>query len=94
MGFKTNQLFHKADWAAVFKNPKAVLKPAGDWLLTHDPEQYAYDNYANCANHILNGGPFKNTNAVPGYTYKPWTVKELLDTVKRGELIVDDGDWS
>lgn len=93
MGFRTNQLFHNADWDAIFKNPKVVLKTVGDWILTHDPEQYAYDNYGNCANHILMGTPFQNTNAVPGYTYKAWTVKELLDAAARGEPIVDEGDW-
>lgn len=94
MGFKTREAFHNTDWEAVKKNPQTILKTVGNWVLNHDPEQYAYDNYANCANHLLVGTPFKNTNSVPGHTFKLWTVKELLDASERGELIVDDGNWS
>jgi hypothetical protein len=29
-----------------------------------------------------------------GYTYKPWTVKELLNASESGEPVEDEGDWS
>ncbi|KAG2418549.1 hypothetical protein HFD88_001650 [Aspergillus terreus] len=94
MGFKNRESFHNTDWDAVAKKPHLFGKIAGDWLLRHDPEQYAYENYGKCAEHLLNGTPFKNTNSVPGYTYKPWTVKELLDASESGKPIEDEGDWS
>ncbi|KAL3599767.1 hypothetical protein FPOAC2_03995 [Fusarium poae] len=94
MGFKNREIFHNTDWDAVAKNPQILGKVAGDWLLRHDPEQYVYENYSACAEHLLNGSPFKNTNSVPGYTYKPWTVKELLDASESGKPIKDEGDWS
>jgi hypothetical protein len=64
------------------------------WSFKHDPEQYAYEMYGKCANHILSGSPFENTNYPPGHTFKLWTVQEMHDVAARGENIVDDGEWS
>lgn len=94
MGFKNRELFHNTDWDAVAKDPQILGKMVGNWVVHHDPEQYAYENYADCAEHLLNGEPYENTNSVPGYRYKPWTARELLDAADRGEPVVDDGDWS
>ncbi|GKZ27032.1 hypothetical protein AbraIFM66951_001795 [Aspergillus brasiliensis] len=94
MGFRNREVFHNTDWDAVAKNPHIMGKMVGDWLVYHDPEQYAYENYGPCAEHLLKGTPFKNTNSVPGYTYKPWTVKELLDASESGKPVEDEGDWS
>lgn len=93
MGYKNQELFHNTDWDAVAQNPTAFLTPAGLWLANHDPEQYAYDKYDACASHFTTGTPFKNTNAVPGFIYKPWTVQELLAASRRGETVVDEGEW-
>ncbi|RDW93099.1 uncharacterized protein DSM5745_00421 [Aspergillus mulundensis] len=93
MGFKNRELYHKTDWDAVAKNPEIMGKMVGMWLLLHDPQKYAYENYEKCKESLLQGTPFKNTNAVPGYTYKPWTVKELLEASDRGEGVVDEGEW-
>jgi hypothetical protein len=41
----------------------------------------------------LKGAPFEHRNTVPGYTYKPWTVKQLLEASNAGEPIVDEGLW-
>ncbi|KAJ6149848.1 hypothetical protein N7471_001047 [Penicillium samsonianum] len=94
MGFKNREVFHNTDWDAVAKNPEVMGKMVGNWLVHHDPEQYANENYGKCAEHLLRGAPFENTNSVPGYTYKPWTVQELLDASERGEVLQDEGDWS
>ncbi|CAI7599792.1 unnamed protein product [Penicillium pancosmium] len=94
MGFKNREVYHKTDWDFVAKNPEVMGKMVGNWLVHHDPEQYAYENYAKCAEHLLVGAPFENSNSVPGYEYKPWTVKELLDASERGEAVQDEGDWS
>ncbi|KAK7222478.1 hypothetical protein V2G26_010481 [Clonostachys chloroleuca] len=94
MGFKTRELYHNTNWDVMDKDPTRLTKMVGRWVTNHDPEQYAYDNYGKCANHIISGAPFKNTNGVPGYTYQPWTVQELLAAAERGESTVDAGDWS
>jgi hypothetical protein len=64
------------------------------WIYEHDPEQYAYEMYGKCANYLLSGSPFDNTNYPPGHHFKNWTVKELHEVANRGENIIDDGDWS
>ncbi|KAJ4341958.1 hypothetical protein N0V95_007054 [Ascochyta clinopodiicola] len=94
MGFKNREIFHNTNWEKQDQGSKPVNQMVGTWLINHDPEQYAYDNYHSCAQHLLTDAPFENTNSVPGYKYKPWTVKELLDASERGEPLEDEGDWS
>ncbi|KAH6639900.1 hypothetical protein C7974DRAFT_422392 [Boeremia exigua] len=94
MGFKNREVFHNTDWGVVAKNPQVIGKMVGDWVIYHDPEQYAYDAYASCAQHLLVGAPFEHKNTVPGHRYTPWTVKELLEASARDEPIEDEGDWS
>ncbi|KAF7593736.1 hypothetical protein BBP40_010911 [Aspergillus hancockii] len=94
MGFNTREMFHNTDWDAVARNPDILSKTTANWVMHHDPEQYVYGNYGKCVNHIIAGAPFENTNIPPGYKYKPWTVKELMDASDRREPIVDEGDWS
>ena len=93
MGFKNREVFHNTDW----NDPKVTLKEGsklvGSWVINHDPEQYAHDNYHKAAEHLLTGTPFENTNIPPGYKYKPWTVRELLTASDRGEKVEDEGDW-
>ncbi|EOD50450.1 putative fad binding domain protein [Neofusicoccum parvum UCRNP2] len=93
VGRSRNTLFHKTDWKAVSQNPQAIGKFVGDWLVKHDPESYVYENYAKCVNHLLMGVPFENTNAVPGYHYKPWTVSEVVTAYEEGTRLVDEGEW-
>ncbi|KAF3047955.1 hypothetical protein E8E11_009306 [Didymella keratinophila] len=94
MGFKNREIFHNTDWSDAAANTKLMGKMVGDWLTYHDPEVYANENYHKCAEHLTQGTPFENTNMPPGYTYKPWTVKELLGASERGEVLEDEGDWS
>uniref|UniRef100_L2FUI0 FAD binding domain protein n=1 Tax=Colletotrichum fructicola (strain Nara gc5) TaxID=1213859 RepID=L2FUI0_COLFN len=76
------------------KNPRSIAKFTGAWLLKHDPEVYAYENYEACAAYLLHGKDFKNSNTVPGFPFKLWTVQELLEKADKGESIDDDkGDW-
>lgn len=92
-GLKNRQLFHKTDWEAVAKNPQIVGKFVGDWIVKHDPELYVYENFGKCVNHLLMGAPFEDTNAVPGYRYKPWTVSEVLKAYEENGKLVDEGEW-
>ncbi|KAB8229457.1 FAD-dependent oxidoreductase [Aspergillus alliaceus] len=94
MGFHHREKYHNTDWDEVAKNPDLFSKTTATWIMRHNPEEYAYENYGKVANHILTGAAFRNTNVPPGYTYKPWTVKELMDASDRHEPVVDEGDWS
>ncbi|KAF4872092.1 FAD-dependent monooxygenase fsr3 [Colletotrichum siamense] len=94
IGFKSREAFHRTNWNEAAKNPRSIAKFTGAWLLKHDPEVYAYENYEACAAHLLHGKDFKNSNTVPGFPFKLWTVQELLEKADRGESIDDDeGDW-
>jgi hypothetical protein len=93
MGFKNREIFHNTDWSDAAANTKVMKKMVGDWLTYHDPEAYAYENYHRCAEHLTKGTWFENTNMPSGYTYKPWTVKELLGASERGEMLEDEGNW-
>ena len=94
MGFKNRELYHKTDWDAVAKNPQIMGKMVGDWVIHHDPEKYAYENYHDCAEHLLGKKEsFVNTNGVPGYEYVPWTVQELLAEQDGGVSGKDRGEW-
>lgn len=94
VGFKTREVFHCTDWDAFKEDVTPLVQSmTGKWLVKHNPEKYAYDNYAKCAECMLSGAVFKNTNTVPGYTYKPWTAKELLESSDRGEKLIDEGEW-
>ncbi|GIZ36578.1 hypothetical protein CKM354_000004800 [Cercospora kikuchii] len=95
MGFKNREMLHKTDWEFISQHPEVLSKLFfRNWINNHDPEEYAMDNYQQCAEHIRTGAPFTNTNHVPGYNYKPWSVRELLEASAKGQLVEDEGDWS
>lgn len=94
MGFRNRELYHNTDWDVIAKNPEKMGKVVGNWLVYHDPEKYAYENFDRCAKHLCTGAAFENTNSVPGYSYKPWTVQELLEASQNGNPVEDEGDWS
>ncbi|KAK8861969.1 monooxygenase [Apiospora arundinis] len=64
------------------------------WQWSHDPEQYAYDQYGAALRHLQTGTPFRNTNVPRGYEYQPWTFGEVMDLVAQGKFLELGGDWS
>ena len=71
----------------------SFARSVGRWLSSHDPEQYVYDNWQACSDHLLTGSAFQNTNLPPGYVYEPWTMEGMMAASRNGVLPVDDGDW-
>ncbi|KAB2572031.1 FAD-dependent monooxygenase mdpD [Lasiodiplodia theobromae] len=92
--FRNSEKFHNTDWDAVAKDPGMSANFTGDWLSSHNVEQYTYDNYEKVVSHIVMGTPFENTNTPPGYTFKPWSIKEMMEASERGQPIIDEGEWS
>lgn len=45
MGVTTREQWHKADWDAIWKDPKSLHIKRERWLLDFDPEQDAYERY-------------------------------------------------
>ena len=72
-----------------------ISKPIGltaSWIWSHDPERYAIDNFDKARDFLVNGASFQNTNLPSGYTYKPWTIDEVLEKAAKGEFPLE-GDW-
>jgi hypothetical protein len=92
-GFRNREMWHHVDYEEARKHPEKLGEMTGRWITQHDPEQYVYDNWEKCVNALVSGSKFKNTNIPPGYTYKPWTIDELLNT-DGGNTGKDEGDWS
>lgn len=53
-GEETRDMWHKADWAAVKKNPDSMKLKRWSWLLNFDAEVYAEENYAATAELLQN----------------------------------------
>ncbi|KAF3759960.1 hypothetical protein M406DRAFT_297286 [Cryphonectria parasitica EP155] len=95
MGFINQSHFLKPEWGTnVLADPKNYRPEYGWWVLRHNPERYAYVNYGNAFRNLVDGTPFQNTNIPPGYVYKPWTLKDIYDTLAEGKKLKFDGDWS
>ncbi|KAF9631124.1 hypothetical protein BFW01_g1986 [Lasiodiplodia theobromae] len=92
VGFKNREVFHQADWS-VEVAPQTGGTFSGKWLTGHKVEEYVYENYGKAVQHLLVGAPFRNTNSVPGFNFRSWTVRELLEASERGEVDTDEGDW-
>lgn len=93
-GFKNREKWHHTDFEAAKKNPESLVMQVGRWINLHDPEEYVYERWEECVNHVNRGTPFKDTNTPPGYKYKPWTIDELLKASEEERETVDPGDWS
>ena len=93
-GFKNREKWHYTDFEEAKKHPEKLTMQIGRWINLHDAEEYAYDNWTKCVNHLVSGAPFQHTNIPPGYTYEPWTIDELLNASAEERSIVDAGDWS
>ena len=93
-GFKNREKWHHTDFEEARKHPEKLVMQVGRWINEHNPETYVYENWTKCVNHLVGGTKFENTNIPPGYTYKPWTIDELLNAAEHGREIEDEGDWS
>ncbi|KAK4553882.1 hypothetical protein LTR86_009057 [Recurvomyces mirabilis] len=88
-----------ASTSASAETPKPAAKGppvvhVARWMLEHDPEQYAIDNYGKALSHLTHGTAFENTNKPMNMKYRPWTIDGLLEARRKGEPTVLDGDWS
>lgn len=99
-GFINREELHSVDFEAVEKNPQAGQQIGffrlGRWVWSHDPAQYARDNYVACASALARQQPFENTNLPPGHVYRPWSLqseKERRESGIKSDL-KSNGDWS
>jgi len=59
-GESTRDMWHKADWDAVKKNPDLIKLPREDWILKHDSRQFAEDNFDRVAEEVRQGRTLKD----------------------------------
>ncbi|ROV97852.1 hypothetical protein VSDG_04893 [Cytospora chrysosperma] len=65
MGIETREHWLKTNWEQVKKNPEILAQPRPDWLFSHDPQGYAYEEFEVAAHAVLTGCPYQARN-VPG----------------------------
>ncbi|KAK1764515.1 FAD/NAD(P)-binding domain-containing protein [Phialemonium atrogriseum] len=65
IGIETRDAWHKTDWEAAKKNPRLLEMPRPDWLFGHDPQEYAYEEFATAALAVLTGGEYVPRNVPP-----------------------------
>lgn len=93
-GFMNHQKQSNPVYSADSDDEESFKVSLGDWMVMYDSEKYTCAHYGEVLNHLLTGAPFEATNIPRGYTYKPWTIKELLGKIERREKIHFEGDWS
>jgi 2-polyprenyl-6-methoxyphenol hydroxylase-like FAD-dependent oxidoreductase len=94
LGWENDQRFHKADFSSGPIDLSKVQARVPKWIFTHDPEQYAIDNYANAAASVMKGRGFANTNIPAGHVPSLWTMEEVLALEAEGKTVELSGDWS
>ncbi|KAH7320656.1 hypothetical protein B0I35DRAFT_450412 [Stachybotrys elegans] len=95
-GFVNRQTLHNINVEEFEKNPAIVPMKMSRWIWTHDPVQYAHDNFSKALASIVNGAEFENTNLPTGFKYEPWTIEEELAREEQGlgSTLYSTGDWS
>jgi 2-polyprenyl-6-methoxyphenol hydroxylase-like FAD-dependent oxidoreductase len=92
-GWYNKQSRDATNWKLIEENPDKLRPEFGKWVWAHDPETYAFENYGKAFNHLANGAPFVNTNIPKGYSYKPWTLDDMMELVKEGRQVELEGNW-
>ena len=68
MGVETRDIWHRTDWAH-FKEDNSYLQlPQPDWIFGHDPQKYAYEEFAAAAHAVETGCPYQQRNVPMGNT--------------------------
>lgn len=68
----------------------------GEWVVRHDPEQYAMQRFEEAWECVKGGREteFVQTSGVPRRPYVPWTIDGVREAERLGEETILDGDWS
>lgn len=69
-------------------------------MWSHDPEEYAYQNYDLSVKSQQEGVKMEDEdkfppNYPPGYRYEPWNIEQIMDDMRAGRPVdLGSGDWS
>lgn len=93
-------LLNRASWHHDKPGEEAIKRVAstvyGKWIWTHNPENYATENFDRARAHLESGTTFTNTNLPPGHKPESWTLDKIIQNEKAGifEDLTQNGDWS
>lgn len=98
LGFYNAFRCHNTDWDGAKKEPKKAQPQIPQWIWRHNPEIYAEQKWNDMSAYEEKIGMgedavFQNTNIPPGYTWKPWTIEDLVEEGKHNQVELE-GDWS
>lgn len=79
-------------------DPKKAQPKMPRWVWGHDPEEYAQTHYEKNVQTMKEGISFDESgippNFPPGYKYEPWSIDEIMDSVRQGIPVeLGSGDW-
>jgi hypothetical protein len=61
-GIETRDIWHKTDWEEFKRNKHYIELPQPDWIFGHDPQAYAYTEFATAARAVETGGEYQPRN--------------------------------
>lgn len=100
LGFSNAELLQDTKWDAVKLDPRRANPALPRWIYSHDPEQYAYDNYDLVVELAKKGIALEDDDRIPpnyppGYRYAPWNIEEIMEDMRAGRPCdLGPGDWS
>lgn len=80
-------------------DPRRAAPKLPSWVWGHDPELYAYQNYANIVDGMKKGIRLEDDERVPpnyppGYRYEPWNIEQIMDDMRAGKPFdLGPGNW-
>ena len=99
LGFSNAEVLQDTKWDKVKLDPRRANPSLPKWIYSHDPEEYAYENYDKAVESVKMGVPLEDDrlppNYPPGYRYQPWNIEEIMDDMRAGKPFeLGPGDWS
>ncbi|KAI5860578.1 FAD/NAD(P)-binding domain-containing protein [Durotheca rogersii] len=98
MGFSNAARLQHTDWKRAKVDPKLAQPKIPSWVWKHNPEVYTYENYRKVADAVRRGTPLDQVEGVPpnyppGYTYTPWSIDDIMESVENGTVELGPGNW-
>lgn len=99
LGFSNAELLQDTDWGEVRLDPRRAQPKLPKWVFSHDPENYAYENYEKVVESMRKGVPFDEDDSIPpnyppGYKYEEWNIEQIMEDIRNGKPVdLGAGDW-
>jgi hypothetical protein len=100
LGFSNAELLQDTKWEKVKLEPRRANPSLPKWIYSHDPEEYAHENYDKVVESMKMGISLEDDDRIPpnyppGYKFSPWNIEEIMDDMRNGKPVdLGPGDWS